>query len=503
MRRETMTDVGRGDVEVVWFKRDLRVHDHRPLTEAASSGPVIPLYIVEPEVVHGSADHDPRHWAFVRESLVDLRESLRARGAPLVVRVGDAVGVFQQLYDEFGFVRIRSYEETGNLATFARDRAVLRWARTHRVEVLETPQTGVVRRLGSRDDWWSHREHRMAEPVLAAPEHVIGAPITEGTIPDAPEDPRWAWRQQGGEALGRQRMFEFLRGAIRGYETALSSPLTAWDGCSRLSPHLAYGTVSIHELDRRTRAGLGRADAAMRRSLEAFGERLAWHDHFIQKLEDEPELERRSYLPEFDEMRSHVDQRALEAWTTGTTGFPYLDACLRSLAATGWINFRARAMLVTFAAHDLWLPWQAFASTLARWFTDYEPGIHWTQVQMQSATTGINAIRIYDPTKQGHDHDPDGEFIRRWVPEISHLGTDQVHRPEPGDAPNYPPPIVDHHRAARRATDTIEALRRQLDPERRAVLERHGSRRPPPRQRTVARGPRGMQQGPQNQRRRR
>lgn len=494
--------MGRENVEVVWFKRDLRVHDHRPLVDAAQRGPVLPLYIVEPDTVHASADHDDRHWTFARECLVDLRTSLSALGAPLIVRVGEAVEVLERLHREVGFVRLRAHEETGNLATFARDRAVAAWARSRRVDFHETPQVGVVRRLQDRDDWWSLREHRMAEPVLPPPDHLTGVDLEEGEIPAATTVDGIV-RQLGGERHGRRRMMEFLAGEARGYETKLSSPLTAWDGCSRLSPHLAYGTVSIHELDRRTRAGRGRADTELRRSLEAFGERLAWHDHFIQKLESEPELERRSYLPEFDEMRSEVDERRLEAWRTGTTGFPYLDACLRCLATTGWINFRARAMIVTFAAHDLWLPWQSFSLTLARWFVDYEPGIHWTQIQMQSATTGINAIRVYDPVKQGRDHDPDGDFIRRWVPELAGVGTEWIHEPHRGarDGIDYPSPIVDHHRAARRAIETIERLRASLGPERRAVLERHGSRRPAPR--PPANGPRNSpRRGPSRPRRR-
>ncbi len=481
-RTARLTAMGRADVQVVWFKRDLRIHDHRPLRAAAAAGPVIPLYIVEPDLVWRNADHDPRQWAFARECLVDLDASLRHLGAPLVVRTGDVVGVLEHLRNEFGVAAVHAHEETGNLATYARDRAVARWARQHRVAFHETPQVGVIRRLSDRDDWWSLRQARLAEPVVPPPDHLEGVAVDPGELPPAPSSEAWTWRQEGGESLGRRRLMEFLAKGVRGYEHVLSSPLTAWDGCSRLSPHLAYGTLSMREVVRRTEAAMGRAPRELRASLTAFGERLAWHDHFIQKLETEPELEQRSYLPEFDALRDHVDERALEAWRTGTTGYPFLDACVRSLASTGWLNFRMRAMLVTFAAHDLWLPWQSFGPQLARWFTDYEPGIHWPQVQMQSATSGINTIRVYNPVKQGRDHDPTGEFTRRWVPELAHLDTERLHEPWRFDArpADYPPPVVDHAAAAPRAIARIEALRSRLTPQRRAVLERHGSRRPAP-----------------------
>ena len=484
--------VGRHNVQVVWFKRDLRVHDHAPLCAAAAAGPVVPLYVVEPDVVLTSDDHADRHLAVVAEALADLRTSLTARGAALVVRTGRVIDVLDWLHRELGVAGLWSHEETGNLATYARDRQVARWARDAGVTWTQTPQTGVIRRLQDRDTWTRQRLDRLAVPVLPAPEVLRGTAVDPGPLPVAPACADMVWRQEVTETAGRQRMHEFNRTGVTGYEHALSSPITAEQGCSRLSAHLAVGTVSAHEVIRRVEAERGRADARRRASLEAFGERLAWRDHFMQKLEDEPELERRSYIAEFDELRADPDAALLERWTTGHTGFPFVDACLRSLAATGWLNFRARAMVVTVAAHDLWLPWQSFGPQLARWFTDYEPGIHWPQVQMQSATTGTNTIRVYDPWKQGRDHDPTGEFTRTWCPELAHLDVSDLHSPDIATRrpTGYPAPAVDHYRAAAAAVARIEALRDTLGPERRAVLERHGSRRPPPERRQRVRDPR-------------
>ena len=484
--------VGRHNVQVVWFKRDLRVHDHAPLCAAANAGPVVPLYVVEPDVVLAGDDHADRHLASVADALADLRASLAARGAPLVIRTGAVVDVLQWIHHDVGIGGLWSHEETGNLATYARDRDVGRWARDAGVPWTQTPQPGVIRRLDDRDTWTRQRLDRLAAPVMPAPDVLRRTAIDPGPLPLAPACADMVWRQNVTETQGRQRMHEFIRTGVTGYEYALSSPITGENGCSRLSTHLALGTVSAHEVVRRVEAERGRADAPRRASLTAFSERLAWRDHFMQKLEDEPDLERRSYIAEFDELRSEYDEALLERWTTGRTGFPFVDACLRSVAATGWLNFRARAMVVSVAAHDLWLPWQSFGSQLARWFTDYEPGIHWPQIQMQSATTGTNTIRVYDPWKQGRDHDPTGEFTRTWCPELSHLEAADLHSPTIAmQRPDgYPPPAVDHHRATSAAVARIEALRSTLEPERRAALERHGSRRPPPARRQRVRDPR-------------
>lgn len=452
-------------VHLVWFKRDLRVHDHEPLARAAIAGPVIPLYICESDVVWNSHDHDPRHWAFVRESLQDLDRALTSLGAPLVIRQGDAVQVLEELRDAHNITHVWSHEETGNLATFARDRDVIAWAHSQNVTFTEVPQTGIVRGLPSRDDWGKIRTQRISQSLVSPPQHII--PVTgirSEEIPHA-NDPISTYRQRGGELHARKLFSEFLSDRIKGYETRISSPITSWDGCSRLSPHLAYGCISSREIIKAIQEEKKRASNARKFSLDAFEQRLAWRDHFMQKLESNPAIEKHSYFPAFDEMRSRIDEHKLNAWIAGRTGYPFVDACLRSLVGTGWINFRMRAMLVSFAANDLWLPWQSFASQLAKWFVDYEPGIHWAQVQMQSGTTSNVTLRVYNPIKQSRDHDPDGNFIRTWVPELAHLDNNAIHEPwkHPSHlariAQSYPAPIVDHQRASHLALREIDKTR--------------------------------------------
>ncbi len=216
--------------------------------------------------------------------------------------------------------------------------------------------------------------------------------------------------------------------------------------------------------------------------MSSFNSRLHWRDHFIQKLEDEPEIEFRSFAAAYDGIRTQPTQPDwLDSWATGNTGYPLIDACMRALDATGWINFRMRALLVSFACFDLWLDWRPVGTHLARLFVDYEPGIHWSQLQMQAGTTGINTLRIYNPTKQAIDQDPDGTFIRRWVPELRDVPTPWIHQPWTLPGSGFPPPIVDHTAAANEAKAIMYAIRKQ--PETRAqadaVQHKHGSRSSP------------------------
>jgi deoxyribodipyrimidine photo-lyase len=219
-------------------------------------------------------------------------------------------------------------------------------------------------------------------------------------------------------------------------------------------------------------------------SLKAFESRLRWHCHFIQKLEDEPEIEFRNMHPAYDGMREgEFDTAKFTAWADGLTGYPFVDACMRSLAATGWLNFRMRAMLMSFASYHLWLHWRETSLHLARLFTDYEPGIHYAQAQMQSGTTGINTMRIYNPLKQSQDQDPEGVFLRKWVPEIAHLPTHLIHTPWVApDKGDYPSPIVDEHRARKIAANKVYGLRRTPSHKRITgqVVTKHASRAAPP-----------------------
>ena len=492
-------------VQIVWYKRDLRVADHEPLARAAGRGPVLPLYICEPSWLHAD-DADPMHWTFIRASLEELRLDLANLGQPLVVRTGEAVAVLQTLVEVLDVGGIWAHEETGNLLSYDRDRAVRRWAREGSVPFTEIPTNGVIRRLPTRDVWADRWERRMRQPLIEPPARLLPvAGVDPGPIPThtalglAPDVRTGA--QPAGEHRAHVLLDSFLTERGEDYTAAMSSPVSAEDTCSRLSPHLTWGNISMRQVVHAMRARQAelRAQPPERRggwlrAMSSFEARLHWRDHFIQKLEDEPRIEVGNVVTAYDGLREdEFDRAKYEAWATGRTGYPLVDACMRKLLHTGWVNFRMRAMLVSFASYDLWLHWREPGLHLARVFLDYEPGIHWPQHQMQAGTTGINTLRIYSPTKQALDQDPTGSFIREWVPELAAVPTSFIHQPwrMPTDMQravgclvgrDYPAPIVDHDSAAAAAKRRI-ALVRKLPETRRqadAVQEKHGSRRRPP-----------------------
>lgn len=501
----------------VWLKRDLRVADHPALAAAVArsqGGGVFAAFFYEPEIL-GQAEWDPSHTGFQRECLGELAGALERLGIRLVTRRGEAVAMLERLRRETGFRLLVAHEETGTGVSYARDRRVRRWAREAEVEFLELPQTGVVRRLASRNGWNRLWEARMESPQAATPRgngrggstvvrQLDSCGILSSRDLGQPEDSKD--RQRGGETEAARVLDDFLSRRGCAYSGGISSPLSAATSCSRLSPHLAFGAISMRRVwqasearRQEVQASLTAAESpperarlrAWQRSLRAVQSRLHWHCHFMQKLEDEPEIEFRNMLRAADGLREEeLSVERLAAWQAGQTGYPLVDACMRSLVATGWLTFRMRALLVSFASYSLWLHWRPTGLHLARQFLDFEPGIHWSQFQMQSGTTGINTLRIYNPTKQAIDQDPQGIFIRRWVPELGNVPVGHVHMPWTMPAAvqqaagcligsDYPAPIVDHAAAVREAKRRLAAVRGGAGArtEARDVARRHGSRR--------------------------
>lgn len=472
-------------MNLVWFKRDLRVRDHEPLWRAAQHGPVLPVYILEPELWQQSTA-SLRQWQFVRQSIESLQRQLSQLGQPLWVIQGDAPAVLQRLCQAHSIQAVYAHMETGDGWTFARDNQVHRTLRSLSIPLYEYRQHGVVRGLKQRIDWATQWEALMAQDIG----HI--AALT-GPGPGPFELPsQWAsgcmtpcQTQPGGSEHAWALLNSFLTQRGREYTRDMSSPLSAQEACSRLSPHIAQGTISIREIVQTLRSREA-ADALWARAYRSFDKRLHWHCHFIQKLETEPRMEFEPLHRGFLDLHPQgPDLEVVERWIEGETGWPFVDACMRCLKATGWINFRMRAMLASLSAYHLWQPWQVPAQRLAQRFVDYEAGIHYSQFQMQSGTTGINVNRMYNPIKQSRDQDPQGAFIRRWVPELAGYSNDWIHEPwrapvglqlRMGGRARLPiaDPVESARQAKRKLTEFIQA--KEMVPEAQRVLQQHGSR---------------------------
>jgi deoxyribodipyrimidine photo-lyase len=489
-------------VTVVWYKRDFRLDDHPPLARAASNGNVVPLWVIEPDWWR-SAEMDRSHFLFAMQAALELRVRLQAIGGDLMIRVGELTKILEELSQKFLLKELVSHEETGCWWTYQRDRQVAKWCRENRVPWVEFRQDGVVRRLASRDQWASHWQRWATEPIVKTPtriqrpdgfqagddpmvfaSEVAGKPANE--------------LQTGGASHAHQLLDTFLSSRGIRYRAEISSPITAQQGCSRLSPYFAWGCITVRqayqqlEQMRWNPSPTSAQDASSwGKSLSSFRSRLAWHCHFMQKLEDEPQLEFRNMCRAYDGLREEAfDEERFAAWCDGKTGYPMIDACMRYLRQHRWINFRMRAMLVSFAAYDLWLHWQRPAQFLAQNFLDFEPGIHYPQIQMQSGVTGINTLRIYSPEKQGREQDPTGRFVRQYLPELAQVPDEFLWTPSKMSLDDqarfgcrlgidYPFPIVDHLVAVRQAKERIARVRK--DPQTqmglRAIAAKHASRR--------------------------
>lgn len=481
---------------VWWLKKDFRLADNPALTAALASGErVLPVFLFEPALLEAE-ETSAFHVAAWCEALTALRDRLAPHGGGVLVLHGDAIEALEQLREATGFEEMHSHEETGSSITYGRDRHVARWCASRGVAWHEHRQTGVFRGGLDRDQRSARWNAFMDEGPLPEPpdrdlarlQATAGDLGMDGDL--VPESfghaltaAQASHRQPVSEGAAQQTLADFLTDRAECYAGGISSPRLAFVCGSRLSVHLAWGTLTGRQAHRATLDRLAaladeREAAQWQKSLRSFKSRLHWRDHFIQRLETEPQMEFEPLNPAYAALPTPGDEHC-DAWLRGETGWPLVDACMRCARTTGFLNFRMRAMVTSVAVHSLRIGWRATLYPLANLWADYEPGIHIAQTQMQAGVVGINQLRVYSPTKQLADQDPEATFVREWVPELADLPAEAILRHPERPVSGYPAPLVDWRASSQEMRADYVAIKRSPEAKAAAerVYERHGSRR--------------------------
>ncbi|MDY6776783.1 MAG: deoxyribodipyrimidine photo-lyase [Candidatus Nanohaloarchaea archaeon] len=465
---------------IAWLRREMRVHDNTALVEAARDhDEVVPLYVVDEDYFeNGDADYLELGYPRVKfwhESLKELRSLLGKRGADLVVRQGSPVEELKRVVEEAEADAVYVNEDYTPYSKERDGRAEEQLEVPFKsfTDVMMHPPDSIQTSKGTPYKVFTYYWRKWKDREKPEPREVREFQVPDvgsGEIPALEEigyeDRGLEW-WEGGREAGMERLENFI-GKIGEYEERRDFP--AEDATSKLSPHLKFGTVSVREVFQA--AEEAREDGADEEGVETWEQELAWRDFYFQALHHWPETVEKAFLEQYRGMDWEEDGERWERFVEGRTGYPFVDAGMRQLNATGWMHNRLRMVVTSFCAKDLHLDWRKLHDHFSRMFVDAElssmvGGIQWAY---SIGTDAQPYFRVFNPWTQGERYDPEGEFIREWVPELEDVPDEHVHRPHemPEEVQeesgcvigeDYPEPVVDHDEEREKAVEMFEEAR--------------------------------------------